>query len=493
MNAASRSAPSLAARLAQWPLLLPLAITVGALLPWNPVGPFDARTMEPLADAHLDYPLSGALLEPAAAIGHALSGAPDPKLAALATLAWVLAGGLLWGGWRRRRAGGAVLVGAARGAGLAGLGFLAYVGLYFLVPFPSWELTPTERAPIVADLQTHTHGSHDSIVTPRTNLRTLADRGVEVVAITEHKDPGGAFAARELAQSAADLPGVIPGVELQGPEGYVLGLGVLPDMALPDKLRTYGEVDRFTERMRTAGGATIALGWKLRRPDVDRMAAAGIDGFEIANMGHPDVPAPVRRRLLTQAEERGLVLAASSDWHGWTGTWRTWTLVRPAAGATGEPTQQVLHSLRQPATAEITPAVAGRIGPPATWRVALAPVVESVRYAAELDAARVAGWWLWAGVALLAGRALRRRNHAPAAVLGRAALATVGIALLFNAAPLAFSPAAAAVNPAFHQKIGNYGLLLGGLALLVALTPALRAFFRRHLSPRGNTGPPGHT
>ncbi len=456
-------------------LVAGLAITAVALLPLAPQGPLDARTLERLPGAELRFPWWGTLLEPAAAVGHALSGAPSPKVAALSTLAWILAAGTLWGWLHRTRPGPRALAGAPATGLLAALAFLAYLGLYFLVPFPSWLLTTDDPDVLIADLQTHTHASHDGIYPAERSLPLLRERGVEVAAVTEHKDPAGAFAARRLSRKTGDLPAVIPGIELRALKGYVLALGLQPgEHPLPDRIRSEPELADFVRRVHNDhGGAVLALGWRLDREEVARMAASGLDGFEIANLGHPDVPLEVGRAIRRQARDGGLSLVASSDWHGWTGTWRTWTLIRPGDPA-ADPAAAVVAALRSPDPGQVVPAVAGYLGPPSAPRAVLAPFAEAFRYAAELSPARVLGWWLWIGLGWGIARALRRGGLQPGPVLGRTALAAVAIGLLATAAPLALAPAAEAADPAFHREIGRYGLLLGGLALVAAAWPAVR-------------------
>ena len=464
-------------------LLVGLAVTAVALLPLDPQGPLDARTLEPLPGAELRYPWAGALLEPAAAVGHALSGAPSPKMAALATLGWILVVGALWGWLRGSRSGMRALPGALGAGLLASFTFLAYVGLYFLVPFPSWQLVTDNPDVIVADLQTHTHASHDGIYPAEASLPLLADRGVEVAAVTEHKDPAGAFTARRLSREGPGLPAVIPGVEIRALKGYVLGLGVRPGLPLPDRIKTQEGLQTFVQALHERhGGAVVALGWRLGPADVRVMAGSGLDGFEIANMGHPDVPHRVGRAIRRQARERGLSLVASSDWHGWTGTWRTWTLVRPG-DPSQPPAEAVLTALRDPEPGQVVPAVAGYLGPPSTLRTAFAPLAETFRYAAALSPARVLGWWLWIGVALAIAPALRRAGIRPGPALGRTTLSVVGLSLVGAAAPLALAPAAAAADPAFHQRIGSYGLGLGGLALAAGVWPILRHWLGKRSLP----------
>lgn len=473
--------------------LLGLGLTVGALFPAAPQGPFDARTFEPLSDVGVHFSWSGALLEPLGAVGHALCGAPVPKLAAISTLAWLLVAALLWG-FLRWRGPLPVKALAAGGAGLtAVIAFLVYTGLYFLIPFPSWHPEVEGRGSVIADLQSHTHYSHDSLVPPGDALDVQGKRGIAVTAITEHKSPTGAFAARRRSRSASGRPAVIPGVELKTPHGYVLGLGLDPGEAVPRDIDSQRELADFVRTVHEEhGGAVISLGWKLDRSGVERMVEAGVDGFEIRNMGHPNVPVKVERFIKQQASEHDLSLVSSSDWHGWTGMWRTWTLVRLPGGDTGSLAENVLAVLRDPQKGKVVPVVAGYLGPTSTWRIALAPFVEAFRYAAELSPRRLLAWWLWIGAVLLLARCTRTARFCPVRVGAGTALSASGALLIWKTAPLALAPASAAADPAFHAEIGSYGLALGCTAFVPVFGSLLFAGWRqarRKFSPGRREAP----
>ncbi|WP_373655917.1 PHP domain-containing protein [Thiohalorhabdus methylotrophus] len=451
-----------------------MAITLLALLPWSPQGPFDARTYEPLSGTTLSYPGRGALVEPAASLGHALAGAPDPRTAAISTALWALLGGAIWGALEARKRRRRVVPPAMARGLLVLLAFLAYAALYLLVPFPGWRLEAAEPDTIVTDLQVHTHHSYDGLYTPRAALALLHARGVEVAGITEHRNPAGALMVRKAGRADDKLPAVLPGMELGAPEGQVLGLGIRGRDDLPRRLRSYPEVSRFGRDLhRRHGGVVLALGWLLDPEDVRRLAAAGVDGFEIANLGHPGVPSDTRRAILREARRRDLALVADSDWHGWTGAWRTWTLIRPESPGARPLREQVLRALRAPEPDRVIPVVAGYLGPPSWARAALAPVCELTRYAGALSPERVLGWWLWMLLALPAARGLRILGHAPGPVLTASGLVAVGLALIGAAGPLALFPAPQAVSPEFHRRVGGAGIGLGVLAI-VAGAAALR-------------------
>lgn len=424
-------------------VVLPLLLPLLAALPWQPLGPFDARDWTPLPGVRLEYPLVGTLLEPLFAPAHILAGAPDFRIAILSTLLWAAAVGAVLGLARARR-----WRAAAAGALAAAALVLAYVVFLALVPVPGWRLVVTAPGWAVADLQTHTHGSHDGLVSAARNLTWHQERGYDLIALTEHDDPAGAFAAA--------VPAVVPGVEVKRERAFLLGVGLDPGQGLP----AGGGAAEFVRAVHADhGGAVIALAWRLDAAQVRRLAAAGVDAFEIANNGHPDLPAPVRAALL-EAGRQGVVLVASTDWHGWSGLARTWTLVRVADGQA--PAAAAVAQLRARRVDAFVPVVAGYLGPPSPLRALFAPLVESVRYLAELAPERVIAWWVWAIVLLAGAQAMAGRGLRPGRVYAALWLGGTGAAVLWRALELLGSaPLPGVAEPVFAWRIGGYAVAAG--------------------------------
>jgi len=413
-------------------------LTLLAIVPIRPAGPLDARTGERLAagcGARMEFSAAGALVEPLAAPGLVIFGAPDWRKAGASLLTWTaLAGAALVlvfelrrrprppsgahgeGADRRRSAwrtaAKAILTGLA-----AGVVLIVHVAFAAIAHLPGWRLVATDEDTLVCDLQTHTFGSHDGIISARDNLILHAARGCDVVAVTEHDDPRGSFEAAKLADFyRRGMPVVIPGVELRDPgAGFLLAIGLDETLEVPWFRDSPRRVEIFVRGVHEAhGGAVVALGWKLDADGVRRYVEAGVDGFEVANAGHPDLRDDARRAMLEAHAAEGTALLSSSDWHGWGGFWRTWTLVR-APGARRLPRSErarlVTAALRERGARggpSLVPVVAGRLGLPSTPRVVFAPFVETARYAMELGPLRVLAWWLWAAAVVAAAEGLRR-------------------------------------------------------------------------------------
>src|SRR5512143_391544 len=89
-----------------WPLYLLAAITLLALVPSFPKGPFDARTYTAVPGVHLEYPWSGVVMEPFLAPAHWIVGALVFRLGVLSFAVWIGGLALLAGiadgqGWAR--------------------------------------------------------------------------------------------------------------------------------------------------------------------------------------------------------------------------------------------------------------------------------------------------------------------------------------------------------------------------------------------------------
>jgi len=458
-------------------LLLLLLLTLLALLPVAPQGPFDARDYRPAQGVELDFPATGALIEPLLAVGMALAGEPDVRIACLSTLVWliILAAGfsLYRQDFHKLRPKAASLFHALlAGTAAAGL-FLSYIGFTLLVPLPGWKLNVTDPDLIVADLQTHTIYSHDGLATPSQNLALHRARGFDVVAFTEHDNLAGTLASTSYSYNNETLPYAIIATEVREPgRAFMLSIGWLP---LHDKW-----TEQWLQNLDKQ--PVIALAWKLSVADVHRLAANGLTGFEIANAGHPDIPPEVRNAILSEAEKRNLVLVASSDWHGWGGFWRTWTTVRvpDAAQLTrAEQAQAVVTALQQRRSQDIQPVVAGYLGPPSLLQTLFAPISALLRYGMELSPFRVVMWWLWGGLALLLGWWLQKSGLRPARIMVASLLGLFGTGMMIQGIRMLTLTLPGMTAGETLTEVGGWGTALGGLSLLAALIMAGREFLVR--------------
>ncbi len=123
------------------------------------------------------------------------------------------------------------------------------------------------------DFHCHTRHSYDSLLSPRTLVRTALRRGLEAVAVTDH----GAFAgAEEAVAEAAGLPLiVVPGVEVATAAGDIVGLF----LTAPVKARRVLDV---LDAIRSQGGIAV-LPHPFHHHDLAGGLPEQVDAIEVFN------------------------------------------------------------------------------------------------------------------------------------------------------------------------------------------------------------------
>ncbi|MGC9194281.1 MAG: hypothetical protein ACP5IL_02365 [Syntrophobacteraceae bacterium] len=464
-----------------------LALTVLACLPYAPQGPFDARSYARLAGMTLQQHPWTALIEPFFAPMRIIAGAPNFLIAALWVLVWVFVGAGAWGviaDWNRRGKKNVFrTIPAGLKSALIAISSLILLLLLFVIGrVPGWRLVVNDPDVIVADLHTHTVVSHDGLVSLGTNLAWHASCGYNMEAVTEH-DNLVAHVVRDLTVSQRmRLPALASGLEVHSVRG-AMALGVCRNTSL--KLGPVSDTALFAKKIHEeCGGAVFILPLKgLKLADVDKLADEGVDGFEIANNGHPGLPEPLRRRLLAVSRSRGLVLLADTDWHGWSGITRTWNVIR-VAGAGGLSLSQrakvVIDKVRDRDGADIIPVVAGYMGVPSRGRAVFSPIVETIRYCMELSAARVISWWVWAWAIFSLWMFIEKKGFSPADILPALLVCSTGF-LLILAGICQARQGMGTTGFGFHVGLATIGA--GLIAFAIAAFRGVGFLSRRHRRP----------
>ncbi|TET18884.1 PHP domain-containing protein [Candidatus Bathyarchaeota archaeon] len=103
---------------------------------------------------------------------------------------------------------------------------------------------------IEADLHIHSRHSFDSLLSPRTIIKTALKKGLSAIAVADHNTVKGALETIREAASTRLL--VIPAIEVETNAGHILGLFVENDF----KTR---EIDEVIDEIRNQGGITVLL------------------------------------------------------------------------------------------------------------------------------------------------------------------------------------------------------------------------------------------
>jgi predicted metal-dependent phosphoesterase TrpH len=178
-----------------------------------------------------------------------------------------------------------------------------------------------------ADLHVHTNLS-DGRDTPHAVYATARERGLDVIAITDHDTLIGALIAADASRRAAAPPSVIVGEEVTSAQGHIIGLFlrelVRPGMSAADTIRA----------IQAQGGLAIAPHpfWRTLAAEGSTPHGVGalvfdlpFDALEVRNGGFTPSMMRANRRATAAAQVLGATAVGGSDAHvrqavGWAHT-----------------------------------------------------------------------------------------------------------------------------------------------------------------------------
>lgn len=478
-----------ARRIVLWFLIsVPIFLTIAIVLPVNIVGPFNAETYGLVNDVRIGYSPMGAAVEPVTALAQIISGAPDIGVAAISISIWIIGIAACVTIVRRLRENHWQPNFRVAAAGLKTMLFAAFVLIVYgvfslLVRIPNWRLTTQNPDIVVAELHTHTFDSHDGLISARDNLRWQAQRGCSVVGIVEHHSAKGSLYAATVAETDLSLPAVLPGVEVGTADfGYITAYAIDGQMAKCVDVKHWNSfIPRFHQNCQGVMLSMTAPNLTLKR--LKKITDLGIDGFEIANQGHPSSPT-IRKAVLAVADNHHLPLIAVTDWHGFGGILRAWTVFRiPHADSLSrtERVSAVFETLRRHDRADVTPVVIGRMGKMSSIEIIFAPFVEVMRYALALSPLRVLAWWFWDVALFLIVSGLFYLGIHPGRMISAAALILMGIAVSVEALRLIIAYINGQAAYVFPFLTGVETLGVGIAAIICGLNISRHSFsWRRH-------------
>jgi hypothetical protein len=151
--------------------------------------------------------------------------------------------------------------------------------------------------------------------------------------------------------------------------------------------------------------------------NLDRFAAAGVNGFEIVNASPKANEFPRSRRdsIIALARARDLLVVGVSDSHGWGATSMVWNLVDvPGWRSAGSRCDLLLERLRGGGFDAVQVVERHRLRPDDWWPSILTPVGVVWEAWRSMDWRHTLAWlaWIWIITALRARRVSIRRRRA---------------------------------------------------------------------------------
>jgi hypothetical protein len=274
---------------------------------------------------------------------------------------------------------------------------------------PMLALAGADPDDIVADFHSHTNVSHDVRSTLMRGFDTEANRrwhtraGFDAAFITDHNTVAGLKAGEPPTRDPESQAVACPGIEVSAWRAHIVLLG---DTLPVDRTRYNGSLDALLALLAISDSALGALSvaslpeYRRNHWDrLDRLIAAGLDGFEVVNASPKanELPRAERDSVIALARLHNRFVVGVSDSHGWGATSMVWNLVRPSGAIPSDPCAAVLRSLRAgfPAVRIIE---RHRLRPDDWWPTWLTPL------GVVWEAWRSMGWalstawlvWIWA-------------------------------------------------------------------------------------------------
>ncbi len=274
---------------------------------------------------------------------------------------------------------------------------------------PMLALTGADLHDIVVDFHSHTNVSHDVRNTWMRGFDTEANRrwhtraGFDATFITDHNTVAGLKAGEPATRDQKGQAVACPGIEVSAWRAHIVLLG---DTLPIDRGRYNRSLDALLTLLATSDSTLAALSiaslpeYRRNHWDrLDRLVAAGLDGFEVVNASPKanELPRAGRDSVIALARARNRFVVGVSDSHGWGATSMVWNLVHPSGAAPSDPCSAVLRSLRTgfPAVRIIE---RHRLRPDAWWPTWLTPLGVVWETWRSMGWALTAAWlvWIWA-------------------------------------------------------------------------------------------------
>ncbi len=250
------------------------------------------------------------------------------------------------------------------------------------------SLAGTDPDETVVDFHSHTNVSHDVRDTwmrgfdREANRRWHARAGFDAAFVTDHNVVSESLdasrqspvASRQLSQGSTVL---CPGIEISAWRAHIVLLGDTGPVDRSRTRRSTGLLALLARSDSAYGALSLASLPEYRRNHwnrLDRLAAAGLDGFELVNASPKanELTRPEINHVIDVARSHNRFVAGVSDSHGWGATSMVWNLVR-TGGSSPDPCSAVLSRLRTGFTA-VRVIERHRLRPDDWWPMWLTPV-----------------------------------------------------------------------------------------------------------------------
>jgi len=370
---------------------LVILLALWAISPTPSFKPLHALSLEPLQGFIVKISPLSSILEPFVGLPTYLASVQNPVLQGISVIIWIAAVYILWQALFRKP--------IALWQGIRRLVLLIVIGCcivfyMLLAPFPAVRLVPQDKDMILIDLHSHTYFSYDGLASPEENAMWHIKHNFSAWFITDHWKVHNSEFLENLSRATPFTTVVLGGEEVS--DNSANWFVVLGGNTSFSGSRWLAPKELIARAHSERGIVIAARWWKMYTPLKD-LIAAGVDGFEAVNAGHPSLSNAKRLDLLRVSRTYPLIILSSSDWHGWGNFCWTWNALKIPGwqNMTNEEKRAAIFSALKDKKPEILPILYGRKELQGKWRIIFSPFICCFYYFSSLKIFGLLSWIVW--------------------------------------------------------------------------------------------------
>ncbi len=203
--------------------------------------------------------------------------------------------------------------------------WLAVLLMMIFAPLPSNRIANHNPDLILLGTHSHTHYSHDGLISQRDMKDWHENNGFDAFFITDHNhhEQTLKFIERQRQGKVSPDPLILCGEEFSG-SNHILLLGFERN-TITKGFTDEEAIDAIHDQ---SGSAIVAHWFEGERNSIQFYIDKGVDGFEIANQNDVFYPERVHKAIVQNCVDDDLLMIGSSDYHGYGTACFTWNALK---------------------------------------------------------------------------------------------------------------------------------------------------------------------
>ncbi|MBL7013141.1 MAG: hypothetical protein ISR83_01855 [Candidatus Marinimicrobia bacterium] len=261
-------------------------------------------------------------------------------------------------------------------------------------PLPSNTIINHDNGRILFNTHTHSHWSHDGLISPKQQMDWHERNGYDAFFLTEHNHNENTlrFTHDQKKGLHPKIPHIMTGIEFSGTNHMLL-------LGLKSPLITFGLDDQLViDSTHQDGGIVAVAHWfSDENNSIQHYIDKGVDGFEIDNRNNI-YSNNARQQIIESCRDHNLFMLGSADYHGYGSAAHVWNGIQIPNWESlshQEKTDSIMGRLKE--NRFNANSVFRYIDRPVfvKWPLWLSPIYSFVAYFKGLTLSQIFSWIIW--------------------------------------------------------------------------------------------------